>query len=127
MPLLDLFWTIFIFFIFVLWIYLLITIFIDIFRSDDLGGWAKALWVVFVIILPFLGVFVYLIARGKSMQERATRQAAAQAEAQQEYIKSVAGGSGSSTTDQLAQLAKLRDEGALTDAEFQSQKAKLLA
>ena len=127
MPLLDLFWTILIFFVFVLWIYLLITIMIDIFRSDDMGGWAKALWVFFIIILPFLGVLIYVIVRGNSMQDRAGKAAMAQDAAQREYIQSVAGGGGSSTTDQLAQLADLHSSGALTDAEFQAQKDRLLA
>ena len=72
-PILNLIWTMFMFFVFVLWIWLLITVFMDIFRSHDLGGWAKALWVLFIIILPFLGVLVYLIARGGKMHERAAR------------------------------------------------------
>jgi hypothetical protein len=126
MPLLDLFWTIFMFFIFVLWIYLLITIVIDIFRSEDLGGGAKALWLLFVIIVPFLGVLIYVIVRGQSMQERAAAQAVAANEAQREYIQSVSGGS-SSAADQLAKLADLQKSGVLTDAEFQAQKDKLLA
>ena len=126
MPLLDLFFTFLMFFLFFLWIYLVVVILMDVFRSDDMSGWAKALWVIFVIILPFLGVLVYLIVRGRSMQERAMAAAKAQAEAQREYIRETAG-SETSTADQLAKLAELRDSGALTDEEFQSQKAKLLA
>ena len=72
-PILDFFLTMLYFFLFIIWIWLLITVFVDIFRSHDMGGWAKALWVIFVVILPFLGVFVYLIARGDKMHERAAR------------------------------------------------------
>ena len=91
MPLLSLFWAMLWFFMFIIWIWLLITIFVDIFRSHDMGGFAKAIWVLFVIILPFLGVLVYVIARGHGMQERAMKEAAAQQQMQQEYIKEVAG------------------------------------
>ena len=127
MPLLDLLLAMFWFFIFIAWIWLLIRIFVDIFRSDDLSGWGKALWVIFVIILPLLGVLIYLIARGGQMQERAMAEAQAQNEAAQAYIRETAGSSGSSTSDEIAKLAKLRDDGTLTDEEFQAQKAKLLA
>ena|SRR5664280_172445 len=124
-PILDLLWTMFMFFVFVLWIWLLISVFMDIFRSHDLGGGSKALWVLFVIILPFLGVFVYLIARGGKMHERAAEQAAQQQKAFDAYVKQAAG-SGSSV-DELAKLADLKQSGAITDAEFEAQKAKLLA
>ena len=124
MPLLNLFWSMLWFFMFIIWIWLLITIFVDIFRSDDMGGFAKAMWVLFVIILPFLGVLVYVIARGHGMQERSMKEAAKMQQAQDEYIQSVAG---TSTADQLEKLSALHDQGKLTDAEFASQKAKLLA
>jgi hypothetical protein len=114
------------FFLFIVWIWLLISVFGDIFRSDDLGGWGKALWVIFVILMPYLGVFVYLIARGKSMQERAAKEMAAREAMTQSYIKEVAGSSGSSA-DELAKLADLRDRGVLTSEEFNSQKAALLS
>lgn len=126
-PLLDLFWTMLIFFLFFLWIWILITVFADIFRSDDLNGWAKAAWIVFVVILPWLGVLIYLIARGKSMQERSMEKVAAQAHAQQQYIRNVASTDSSSPADQITKLAQLRDSGALTDQEFETQKAKVLA
>ena len=90
-PILDLIWTMFMFFVFILWIWLLIAVFMDIFRSHDLGGWAKALWVFFIIILPFLGVLVYLIARGGKMHERAAEQAAQQQKAFDAYVKQTAG------------------------------------
>ena len=125
-PLLDLFFTMIMFFLFFIWIWLLIQVFGDIFRSDDLGGWSKALWTILIIIIPFLGVLIYLVARGDSMHERTVQQVAAQQKAQQQYIQQVAG-SGENSADQLVKLAQLHDSGALTDAEFQAQKAKVLA
>ncbi len=125
MPLLSLFWAMLWFFMFIIWIWLLITIFVDIFRSHDMGGFAKAMWVLFVIVLPFLGVLVYVIARGHGMQERQLKEAAEAQKMQQDYIKEVAGSD--STADQLTKLAALHDSGKLTDDEFASQKAKLLA
>jgi Short C-terminal domain/Phospholipase_D-nuclease N-terminal len=125
-PLLSIFWTMLEFFLFFLWIWLLIVIFSDIFRSHDLGGFAKALWVLFVIIIPYIGVLVYLIARGGSMHERAEQQAARQQKAFDAYVKQAAGSSGGSV-DELSKLADLKAKGVLTDAEFEAQKAKLLA
>jgi hypothetical protein len=124
MPLLDLFWTMLWFFLFFIWIWLLISIFSDLFQSE-MSGWAKAGWVIFLIVLPLLGALIYLTVNGGDMQRRGMKQAADYEKAQREYIQSVAG-SGSSA-DELAKLAQLRDSGALTDAEFQAQKAKLLA
>jgi Short C-terminal domain/Phospholipase_D-nuclease N-terminal len=123
-PLLNIFWTMLEFFVFFLWIWLLIVIFSDIFRSHDMGGFAKALWVIFVIVLPFLGVLVYLIARGGSMHERAEAQARRQQQAFDQYVREAAGGS--SHADELAKLADLKEKGVLSDAEFEAQKAKLL-
>ncbi len=123
-PLLGIFWTMLEFFLFFLWIWLLIIVFLDVFRSHDMGGVAKALWVIFLIILPFLGVLVYLIARGGKMQERAAEQAAQQQKAFDSYVKQAAGTS--SDADELAKLADLKSKGVLTDAEFEAQKAKLL-
>jgi hypothetical protein len=125
-PLLGVFWTMLWFFLFFIWIWLLITVFIDVFRSHDMGGWTKALWVVFIVVLPLLGVLVYLIVRGKSMQDRAARGAARQQEEFRQYVQEAAG-TGSGTADQLAKLADLKDRGVLTDAEFEAQKAKLLS
>jgi hypothetical protein len=124
-PILSLIWMMFVFFVFVLWIWLLIAIFMDIFRSHDLGGVAKALWVLFIIILPFLGVLVYLIARGGKMHERAAEQAAQQQKAFDAYVRQTAGSGG--TADELSKLADLKEKGAITDAEFDAQKAKILA
>lgn len=125
MPLLDLFWSMLWFFMFFLWIWLLIMIFADIFRSE-ISGWGKAGWVLFVIILPFLGVLIYLIANGDDMQNRSMKQAADAQNAQRDYIQSVAG-AGSSSADEIEKLASLRDSGAITNEEFQAHKAKLLA
>ena len=124
MPLLDLFWSMLWFFLFFVWIWLLITIFADIFRSE-ISGWGKAGWTLFVIILPFLGVLIYLIANGDDMQMRATQQASSREQAQRDYIQSVS--SSTSSADELSRFAALRDSGAITDEEFQAQKAKLLA
>ena len=126
-PLLGVFWSMLWFFLFIVWIWLLIVIFADIFRSHDIGGFAKALWVIFIIILPFLGVFVYLIARGGKMQEHAVQQAKDQDQAMRAYIQDVNATSGGGTADQLAKLNDLKNQGVLPDAEFVAQKAKLLA
>jgi ABC-type multidrug transport system fused ATPase/permease subunit len=126
-PILDIFLTTLYFFLFVIWIWLLITVFVDVFRSHDMGGMAKALWVIFIIVLPFLGVFVYLIARGGKMHERAAQQAAQQQKAFDQYVKQAAGTPGATTADQLSKLAALKTQGVLTDAEFDAQKAKILA
>jgi hypothetical protein len=124
-PLLGAFWTIFEIFLWVIWIWILITVFIDIFRSHDLSGWAKALWFLFVLFIPLIGVVVYLIARGDKMHQH-TVQAAQQQDAEvRSYIKQAAGPP--SPADQLAQLADLRDRGVITAQEFDQQKAKILA
>jgi|SRR6516165_3199537 len=124
-PALGVFWSIFIFFLWVIWIWILITIFIDIFRSRDLSGWAKALWILFVVFLPMIGVLVYLIARGGKMHERAVRQARQQDQAARAYIREAAGPE--SSADQLAKLADLREKGVITQQEFDREKAKILA
>jgi len=126
-PILDAFLTMLYFFLFIIWIWLLITVFIDIFRSRDMGGVAKALWVIFVIILPFLGVFVYLSARGGKMHERAAAEAAQQQKQFDSYVRQAAGTDGADTASQLSKLADLKSQGVITDAEFEAQKAKVLA
>ena len=126
-PILDFFLTMLEFFLFIIWIWLLIMVFSDIFRSHDLGGWAKALWSIFIIVIPFFGVFVYLIARGGKMHERAAEQAAAQQKAFDQYVKQAAGAPGENSADQLHKLADLKSQGVLTEAEFEAQKAKILA
>ena len=126
-PLLGAFWTIFLIFLWVIWIWVLIWVFIDIFRSQDLSGWAKALWFLFVLFIPLIGVVVYLIARGGSMNERAAQQARQQDQEFRGYVQEAAADSPASTADQLAKLADLRDRGVISDGEFESQKAKVLA
>jgi ABC-type multidrug transport system fused ATPase/permease subunit len=124
-PLLGAFWTILMIFLWVIWFWILITVFIDIFRSRDLSGWAKTLWFVFVLFFPLIGVLVYLIVRGGSMHERAVRQAQVQEEQFRGYVQEAAGSQ--STADQLAKLADLRDRGVITAEEFDREKAKILA
>jgi ABC-type multidrug transport system fused ATPase/permease subunit len=124
-PLADLFGTMLGIFVFIIWFWLLVIIFGDIFRSKDMGGGAKALWVLFVIILPFLGILVYLIARGGKMHERAEQAAQQQQQQFDAYVKETAGAG--NNVDQLAKLADLKQQGVITDAEFEAQKAKLLA
>jgi Short C-terminal domain/Phospholipase_D-nuclease N-terminal len=126
-PLLNIFWTMFEFFLWVIWIWILIWVFIDIFRSPDLSGWAKALWFVFVLFIPLIGVLVYLIARGDSMHERAAQQAQRQDEEARAYIQQAAASSPATTADQLAKLADLRDRGVISAEEFEREKAKVLA
>jgi hypothetical protein len=125
MPLLDLLLSMFWFFLFFAWIWLVVSVFFDIFRSPDLSGWGKAGWSLFVLVVPFLGVLIYLGVRGGDMQQRKIDDARAQNQASQQYIQSVAGSG--STADELTKLGELRDNGTLTDAEYQSQKTKLLA
>ncbi|HJY62216.1 MAG TPA: SHOCT domain-containing protein [Streptosporangiaceae bacterium] len=124
-PLLGAFWTVFEIFLWIIWIWILIYVFIDIFRSHDLSGWAKALWFVFVLFIPLIGVLVYLIARGGEMQQRAQQQAQQQDQEVRRYIQQAA--DTPSSADQLAKLADLRDRGVITADEFDREKAKVLA
>ncbi|HET9420396.1 MAG TPA: SHOCT domain-containing protein [Nocardioides sp.] len=119
------FWTLLWFFLFFIWIWLLISVFSDIFRSDDLSGWNKAFWTIFVVVLPYLGVFVYLIARGKKMGEHAVRDASRREEQMRSYVQEVAG-SGTSTAQEIERLHQLQTQGAITEEEFRQAKAKLL-
>ena len=115
------------FFLFFAWFMCLFWVIGDIFRSKDLSGVAKTFWLFFVIILPWLGILVYLIARGHGMQQRQMEQAKEMNAAQAEYIRSVAGPSGGSSTEQIASAKSLLDSGAITQAEFEALKAKALA
>jgi hypothetical protein len=126
-PILSLFWTMLLLFLWVLWFFLLFRTIVDIFRSDDLGGFAKTLWLIFVIVLPFLGVFVYVIARGNGMTRRDIERAQANEAQFRSYVQEAAGSSSGGSAAELAQLADLRDRGVITDDEFAQQKAKLLA
>lgn len=132
MPLLDLFWTMLLFFLFVAWIWLLIVILSDVFRSRDLSGWAKALWTLFVLFLPWLGAFIYLLIRGSEMSERSAQAEAERIDRGREHAAmSAPGGTaptgGSSPATEIDRLARLRDAGVLTEDEFQARRAKLLA
>jgi hypothetical protein len=124
-PFLDVFWTILIFFLWVIWFWLLITVFADIFRRHDLSGWAKAAWLIFVIVLPYLGVFIYLITQGKHMAERNLRDRQAVETQLDDRIKSVAGGGGAAA--EIEKAKQLLDSGAITQAEFDTTKQRALA
>ncbi|MEU6841748.1 SHOCT domain-containing protein [Streptomyces sp. NPDC046716] len=128
-PLLDLFLTMLFFFLWIMWLFLLFRVVMDIFRDDDLSGWAKAGWLIFCIVLPYLGVLVYVIARGRGMGRRDVKQAKDAESAFKDYIRTTAseGNAGSGGTNELARLAELHDSGALTDEEFTQAKTKLLA
>ncbi len=123
-PLLGAFWTIFEIFLWIIWFWILITVFIDIFRSPDLSGGAKALWFIFVLLIPLIGVLVYLIARGDKMHEHGVQAARQQDADVRSYIQQAAG---TNSADELAKLADLRDRGVITAQEFEQQKAKILA
>jgi len=123
-PFLSVMWTLLVIFAWVIWFWLLITVFADLFRRHDISGWVKALWIIFVIILPFLGVLIYLIAESKGMAERNQKQAQAQQADFDSYVKSVA--ASSDPTEQIAKGKQLLDSGAITQAEFDALKAKAL-
>src|ERR1700733_14691527 len=124
-PLLDIFWTMLEIFAFIVYFWLLIAIFSDIFRSRDLGGVSKTLWVIAILFLPLFGILLYLIIRGGSMHERAAKQAEQQQQAFDAYVKEAAC-SGGGSAEELAKLADLKEKGVLTDAEFAAQKAKII-
>ena len=123
-PFLDVFWSMIIFFFWVIWIWIVITVLIDIFRRDDIGGWAKAAWVIFVVILPWLGVLIYLIAQHDGMQKRSMDQTLAQRRAFDDHVRNAAGGGSAA---EIAKAKELLDAGAITQAEFETLKAKALA
>ena len=127
-PLLSMFWTLLWFFLWIMWFVLLFRVVVDIFRDDGLSGWAKAGWLVFTIVLPFLGVFVYVIARGKNMGRREVAQARAQQQAFDSYIRETAkDGGGTSSADELAKLSQIRASGDITDEEFARAKELVLS
>ena len=124
-PILGAFWTIFMIFLWVIWFWILITVFIDLFRSHDLSGWAKAAWFIFILLIPLIGVLVYLIVRGSKMHQHQVQDAQAQDQQFRRYVQEAAGPQ--SSADELAKLAKLRDQGVITAEEFDREKAKILA
>ncbi|MFD8197935.1 SHOCT domain-containing protein [Streptomyces sp. NPDC059701] len=125
-PLLGAFWTLLLFFLWIMWFILLFRIITDIFRDDGLSGWAKTGWLVFCIVLPFLGVFVYVVARGRNMGRREAAQARAQQEEFNSYIRKTAAGGRSSSVDELTRLSEIRDRGVITDEEFRRAKELVL-
>jgi hypothetical protein len=122
----QVFWSFLWFFLFFIWIWILIAVFADIFRSKDLSGWGKAGWVILVIVLPYLGVFLYLIIRGHKMGQHAAEDAEAQEAAFRQYVQEAAG-SPTSTADELEKLARLREQGVLSEEEYVQAKARALA
>ncbi|MFG2574288.1 SHOCT domain-containing protein [Streptomyces sp. NPDC048481] len=128
-PLLSAFWTMLVFFLWIMWFVLLFRVVVDVLRDDHLSGWAKAGWLAFCVLLPFLGVFVYVIARGKDMGRREASQAREQQKAFDSYIRETAKGSGgsSSSVDELARLSEIRARGDITDEEFAKAKQMVLS
>ena len=124
-PFLEVLWTMFVIFAWVIWFWLLITVFADLFRRHDIGGGKKTLWIIFVIVLPFLGVFIYLISQSKEMTERNEKQARAQQAQMDDYVKSVAGSGGSAA--EIEKAKQLLDSGAISQAEYDAIKAKALS
>jgi Short C-terminal domain/Phospholipase_D-nuclease N-terminal len=124
-PFADVMWTMLVFFLWILWFWLLFTVFADVFRRHDISGWAKAAWVIFVIILPFLGVFIYLIVESKGMAQRNIDQATRSKAQFDDYVRETAGGGGGA--GEIAKAKELLDSGAITQAEFDAIKAKALA
>ena len=125
-PILGIFWTMLWLFLWIAWIIILFRVIADLFRNKHMGGLAKALWIIFLIVVPFLGVFIYVIVHGRSMHERDIEQAQAQQAAFAAYVKDAAGTGGGGAADELAKLADLKERGVITDAEFEQQKSKLL-
>jgi hypothetical protein len=119
----DVLWSMIIFFFWVIWIWIVVTVLVDIFRRHDIGGWSKAAWVVFVVILPWLGVLIYLIAQHDGMRERSAKQAEAQKQAFDSYVRDAAGGS----AGEIAEAKKLLDAGTITQSEFDALKTKALS
>ena len=126
-PFLDLMWTMLVFFLWIMWIWLLFTVFADIFRRHDLSGWGKAGWLIFAILLPFLGVFIYLITQNVGMTERNLERSRAQRDQFDDYVRQTAGGSGGGAAAEIDRAKQLLDSGAITQAEFETLKQKSLA
>ena len=126
-PFLDLLWTMIIFFLWILWFWLLFTVFADIFRRHDLSGWGKAAWLIFTILLPFLGVFVYLITQNVGMTERNLERARAHRAQFDDYVRETAGAGGGGAAAEIERAKPLLDSGAITQNEFDAIKQKALA
>jgi hypothetical protein len=126
-PFLDVFWTMIVFFLWIMWFWLLITVFADIFRRHDLSGWGKTGWLIFTIFLPFLGVFVYLITQNVGMTERNLARARSQKDQFDDYVRQTAGGGGGGAAAEIDRAKQLLDSGAITQAEFDALKQKALS
>ncbi len=126
-PLLNMFWTMLVFFCWVIWIWLLVLVFADLFRRSDVSGWGKAGWTILVILLPFLGVLIYLIAQGRAMGERRVAEAKASQESFDTYVRSVASTSNGHGAAEIGRAKELLDSGAITQAEYETLKQKALA
>ena len=122
-PFMDVLWSMIIFFFWVIWIWIVVTVLIDVFRRHDIGGFSKALWVIFVVILPWLGVLIYLIVEHDGMRERGMKQAQAQKDQFDQYVREASGGS----ADEIAKAKQLLDQGAITQEEFDALKAKAIS
>ena len=125
-PILGVFWTMLILFVWISWLFIFFHVVIDIFRSHDMGGWAKAGWLIVVVLLPLVGVLIYVVVRGDSMRDRDVARARAQQDDMDAFVRQAAGTSGG-VADELTKLTELRSTGVISDEEFASQKAKLLA
>src|SRR5262245_24425919 len=125
-PFLDIFWTLIVFFLWILWFWLLFTVWIDIFRRDDISGWSKALWLIFTIVLPFLGVFIYLITQNDGMTKRNIDRARAQRAQFDDYVRETAGSGGDSAAAEIARAKQLLDAGTITPQEYDALKQKAL-
>jgi hypothetical protein len=126
-PFLDVLWTMVIFFLWVAWFWMLFSVWGDVFRRDDINGWKKAFWLVFTLVLPFLGVFIYLIAQGKGMTSRALEAQQAQKAQFDNYVRETAGSDGGGAASEIAKAKTLLDEGAITSSEYDAIKQKALA
>ncbi|MEN3284827.1 MAG: hypothetical protein V7607_5967 [Solirubrobacteraceae bacterium] len=126
-PFLNILWSMIIFFVWVVWIWMMVVILTDVFRRRDLSGWGKAGWTVFLIVLPFLGAFVYLISQGDKMADRRAEEVRGQQAQLDDYVKAVAGDGGGGAADEIEKAKRLLDTGAITDTEFEALKAKALA
>jgi len=126
-PFMDLLWSMIIFFAWVAWIWILIVILTDVFRRHDIGGWTKALWTIFLVVIPFLGVLVYLVAQHDGMAERQQKDVQAQQDQFDSYVRQAAGTGGGGPASEIAKAKELLDSGAITQAEFDTLKAKAVA
>ena len=125
-PFLDVFWTMLVFFFWVIWIWILVTVLIDLFRRHDISGWGKAAWTLFVVVLPYLGVFVYLITQGKEMAERRAAEMRESRASFDSYVRDVAGSGGGGAADEISKAKQLLDSGAINQAEFEQLKTRAL-